>query len=218
MWGPHYFPDHCGDLEHLVLTPHQQSKIERRFGIIADIRRFDPLGICVGPTCTRQCRHALARTRPIPSDRHTPSDRQVPFARRGTSRLTRYTMSDRRGLTRQESYLHGRCSGEAPGEVAGWLLMAGGSCVVYYPRPPDHQQPSRKCAGHPPGHGHGRGRRVTVRHPLTLPKPRTASRQPRASVCSRGARGRGAGGAAGGGHADVRESGGIQGTDTEARE
>ena len=217
MYGPHYLPAEMND-ELYLLTPDQHSRLEIRYGLIAVFRRYDTPGICVGPTCTRQCRHALARTRPIPSDRHTPSDRQVPFARRGTSRLTRYTMSDRRGLTRQESYLHGRCSGEAPGEVAGWLLMAGGSCVVYYPRPPDHQQPSRKCAGHPPGHGHGRGRRVTVRHPLTLPKPRTASRQPRASVCSRGARGRGAGGAAGGGHADVRESGGIQGTDTEARE
>ena len=53
LWGPHYFPDHRGDLEHLVLTPHQQSEIERRFGIIADIRLFDPLRICVGPTCAR---------------------------------------------------------------------------------------------------------------------------------------------------------------------
>ena len=44
--------------------------------------------------------------------------------------LTRYTLSDRRGLTRQESYFHGGCSGEAPGALAGWLLMVGGSCVV----------------------------------------------------------------------------------------
>ena len=210
MYGPHYLPA-CVNEEHYILTPDQHSVLERRYGLIAVVRRYDTPGICVGPTCTRQCRHALARTRPIPSDRHTPSDRQVPFARRGTSRLTRYTMSDRRGLTRQESYLHGRCSGEAPGALAGWLLMVGGSCEVYYPRSPDHQQPSRKCAGHPPGHGHVRGRRVTGRHPLALPKLRTPTRHPRDSVGSMGARGRGAGGAAGCCHADVREPGGNPG-------
>jgi len=116
MFGPHYLPADLND-ELYWLTPDQLSRLEIRYGLIATLRRYDTAGICVGPTCTRQCRHALARTRPIPSDRHTPSDRQVPFARRGTSRLTRYTMSDRRGLTRQESYLHGRCSGEAPGHL-----------------------------------------------------------------------------------------------------
>ena len=37
---------------------------------------------------------------PTPSHRHIPSARPGPFARRGTSRLTRYKLSDRRGLTR----------------------------------------------------------------------------------------------------------------------
>ena len=114
MYGPHYLPDGAS---YDMITPSQHSILESRYGLIAFIRHYDKPGIWAGPTCTRQCRHALARTRSIPPDRHTPSDRQVPFARRGTSRLTRYTMSDRRGLTRQESYLHGRCSGEAPGHL-----------------------------------------------------------------------------------------------------
>ena len=137
LYGPVGFPHYSGDLKDLVLSPHPQSEIERQFGIIAVITHYDSVGICARPTYTRQCRHALARTRSTPSDRHTPSDRQVPFARRGTSRLTRYTLSDR--------YFHGGCSGEAPGALAGWLLMVWGSWVVYYARSPDHQQPSHKC-------------------------------------------------------------------------
>ena len=136
VYGPLPVSDDHGDLTPLSFTAHQQSEIERVFGVSAVIRHYDRLGIWVGPPCTRQCRYALARTRSIPPDRHTASDRRGPFARRGTSRLTRYNMSDRRGLGR---------SGEAPGALAGWLLMVGGSCEVYYPRSPDHQQPSRKC-------------------------------------------------------------------------
>ena len=143
QYGPHYLPDGANKWS---LTPAELTRLYECFGIIAFVRHYDKPGIWAGPTCTRQCRHALARTRSTPSDRHTPSDRQVPFGRRGTSRLTRYTLSDRRGLSRQETYFHGGCSGEAPGALAGRLLMVGGTCVVYYPRSPDHQQPSRNCA------------------------------------------------------------------------
>ena len=100
VYGPLSFSDNHGDLTPLSFTAHQQSEIERVFGAIAVIRHYDRLGIWVGPPCTRQCRYALARTRSIPPDRHSTSDRRGPFARRGTSRLTRYKMSDRRGLTR----------------------------------------------------------------------------------------------------------------------
>ena len=145
MFGPLSFSDGNGDLTLMPFTAHQQSVMERRFRVIAVTRIYDRLGIWAGPPCTRQCRHALARTRSLPPDRHTPSDRRGPFARRGTSRLTRYNMSDRRGLTRHVGHFHVGCSGEAPGALAGWLLMVGGSCVVYYPRSPDHQPPCRKC-------------------------------------------------------------------------
>ena len=33
LYGPVGFPHHCGDLEDLVLSPHQQSEIERQFEI-----------------------------------------------------------------------------------------------------------------------------------------------------------------------------------------
>ena len=145
VYGPFPFQDHHGDGTPLSLTGHQESEIERLFGVAAVIRYYDRFGIWVGPPCTRPCRYALARTRPIPPDRHTASDRRGPFALRGTSRLTRYNMSDRRGLTRHVGYFHGGCSGEAPVTLAGGLLMVGGSCEVHYPRSPDHQQPSRKC-------------------------------------------------------------------------
>ena len=144
VYGPLPASDYVRHNLPLLLTFHQKMTI-KRLGVSAVIRRYDALGICAGPTCTRQCRHALARTRSIPPDRHTASDRRGPFARRGTSRLTRYNMSDRRGLTRHVGYFHGGCSGEAPGALAGWLLMVGGSCEVHYPRSPDHQQPSCKC-------------------------------------------------------------------------
>ena len=130
VYGPLGFSDAHGDLTPVPFTAHQQSVMANEFGVIAVTRLYEQLGIWVGPPCTRQCRHALARTRSLPPDRHTPSDRRGPFARRGTSRLTRYNMSDRRGLTRHVAYFHGGCSGEAPGGLAGWLLMVGGSCVV----------------------------------------------------------------------------------------
>ena len=145
VYGPLPVSDDHGDLTPLSFTAHQQSEIERVFGAIAVIRHYDRLGIWVGPPCTRQCRHALARTRSLPPDRHTPSDRRGPFARRGTSRLKRYNMSDLRGLTRHVGHFHAGCSGEPPAALTGWLVMAGGACAVYYPRSPDHQQPPRKC-------------------------------------------------------------------------
>ena len=100
VYGPLPVSDGHGDLTPLSFTAHQQSEIERVFGATAAIRHYDRLGIWVVPPCTRQCRYALARTTYIPPDRDTTSDRRGPFARRGTSRLTRYNMSDRRGLTR----------------------------------------------------------------------------------------------------------------------
>ena len=145
VYGPLPVSDHHGDRTPLSLTDHQHREIERVFGAIAVIRHYDRLGIWVGPPCTRQCRHAFARTRPLPPDRHTPSDRRGPFARRGTSRLKRYNMSDLRGLTRHVGHFHAGCSGEAPAALTGWLVMVGGACAVYYPRSPDHQQPPRKC-------------------------------------------------------------------------
>ena len=70
----------------------------------------------------------------------------------------------------------------------------------------------------PPGHGHVRGCRRTGRRPpciAVIPNPHPPA--PRFGGLH-GARGRGAGGASGRGHADVRESGAIRGTDLEARE
>ena len=52
LYGPVGFPHYCGDLEDLVLSPHQQSEIERQFGIIAVIKHYDSVGICAGPTYT----------------------------------------------------------------------------------------------------------------------------------------------------------------------
>ena len=182
LYGPVGFPHHRGDLEDLVISPRQQSEIERQFGIIAVIKRYDSVGICAGPTYTRQCRHALARTRSTPSDRHTPSDRQVPFGRRGTSRLTRYTLSDRRGLRRQEIYFHGGCSGEAPGALAGRLVR---SILPTTPRPSTAIVQVGRTSARP------RARpwpHATGRHPFALPKPRSPTHQPRDSVGSMGAR------------------------------
>ena len=55
-----------------------------RWGIWQSQRARDNVGMLL-----------FARTTPTPSDRHIPSARPGPFVRRGTSRLTRYSMSDR---------------------------------------------------------------------------------------------------------------------------
>ena len=74
MYGPHYLPAGITD-EHFILTRTQKWVFCARYHISYVIRSYSTPGICVGPTCTRQCRHALARTRSLPPDRHTPSDR-----------------------------------------------------------------------------------------------------------------------------------------------
>lgn len=145
VYGPLRFTDGHGDLSPVCFTASQKISLMRKFQVRAVTRLLDTQGIWVGPPCTRQCRHAFARTRPLPPDRHTPSDRRGPFARRCTSRLKRYNMSDLRGLTRHVGHFHAGCSGEAPAALTGWLVMVGGACAVYYPRSPDHQQPPRKC-------------------------------------------------------------------------
>ena len=52
MYGPRAFPHYSGDLEDLVISPRQQSEIERQFGIFAVIKHYDSDGICAGPTYT----------------------------------------------------------------------------------------------------------------------------------------------------------------------
>ena len=50
--GPSTFPHFSGDIEDLVISPRQQSVIERQFGIYAVIKQYDSVGICAGPTYT----------------------------------------------------------------------------------------------------------------------------------------------------------------------
>ena len=52
MYGPRPFPHFSGDIEDLVISPRQQSVIERQFGIYAVIKQYDSIGICAGPTYT----------------------------------------------------------------------------------------------------------------------------------------------------------------------
>ena len=52
MYGPSTFPHFSGDIEDLVISPRQQSVIERQFGIYAVIKQYDSIGICAGPTYT----------------------------------------------------------------------------------------------------------------------------------------------------------------------
>ena len=50
--GPSTFPHFSCDIEDLVISPRQQSVIERLFGIYAVIKQYDSIGICAGPTYT----------------------------------------------------------------------------------------------------------------------------------------------------------------------
>ena len=52
IYGPSTFPHFSGDIEDLVISPRQQSEIERQFGIYAVIKQYDSIGICAGPTYT----------------------------------------------------------------------------------------------------------------------------------------------------------------------
>ena len=52
MYGGSTLPHFSGDTEDLVISPRQQSEIERQFGIIAVIKHYDSVGICAGPTYT----------------------------------------------------------------------------------------------------------------------------------------------------------------------
>ena len=130
LYGPVGCPHQRGDLEHLVLTPIsraqstensecvQSSGATLHWAFVQGQRARDNAGM-------RRLGRGLSRPIDIPRliDKFRLLDEAQPL-------LTRYTLSDRRGLTRQESYFHGRCSGEAPGALAGWLLMVGGSCVI----------------------------------------------------------------------------------------
>ena len=89
-YGPVTVPD-----QDCTIFKSQQFWIQRLYSVWPVIRYRPSWGIWVGSTCTRQCQHAWAIGRGLPSDRHIPS------ARRGI-----YPVS--RGITRSigEVYLH----------------------------------------------------------------------------------------------------------------
>ena len=164
VYGPLGFTDGHGDLKPVSFTASQQIVLMRRFRVIGVTRLLANPGIWVGPPCTRQCRHAFARTRPLPPDRHTPSDRRGPFAQRGTSRLKRYNMSDLRGLTRHVGHFSRGLQWRTTGGTYGMAGDGRGSVCSILPTitrpstatpqvPPDIRQPGNGCV---------RGCRLTV--------------------------------------------------------
>ena len=92
MYGPVSMPEPS-----CYLTDRQHHTLYTRHQLTATIKYSIQCGIWVWSPCTRQCRHALARTRCIPSDRHIPTARRCPSARRCTSRRMSNNQSDRPG-------------------------------------------------------------------------------------------------------------------------
>ena len=126
------------------ITEELREQIYGRFGVDAVIARKKQWGILVGPTCTRQCKacfgqdevNAVRLPYPVCSTSSVCSARLAP--------LTRYNISDRRGLTLLRVFLSMMICCRSTGSRCGWLLMVGRTYVVYSPRSPAHQQPSRK--------------------------------------------------------------------------
>ena len=137
--GPYHLPD--SDCQ---ITQEQKEIILGRMGVVAEIKTKKAWGILVGPTCTRQCKacfgqdevNAVRLPYPVCSTSSVCSARLAP--------LTRYNTSDRRGLTLLRVFLSMMICCRSTGPLCGWLLMVGRTYVVYSPRSPAHQQPSRK--------------------------------------------------------------------------
>ena len=120
------------------ITYEQREQISSHHGVVADIARKKQWGILVGPTCTRQCKACFGQDEvyAVRSPYPVCSTSSVCSARLDPARSTRSNPS--------RVFFSMMICWRSTGPLCGWLLMVGRTYVVYYPRSPAPQQPSRK--------------------------------------------------------------------------